>query len=517
MLKKFHINAFSLILLTSCASAPKEQHFSVKPEHVKVGSNLAVSSDGAYTAKIVEEIHKLGGNWADVFVAASFALSVERPQSTGIGGGGFALIHVAKESKTYAFDFREAAPEQLAKKYKELFSADGKRNTDLSSKSLRGSGVPGTVLALEQIHKKWGKLKWEQVITPSIKLAEEGFKVDRLLAQAISLANAKIIADPNMKAVYYNGETPLKEGDTVVQKDLAQTLKTIAKSGSKEFYRGSITKQIVDFNKKSGGYLAAKDFSKYKVIERKPLTWTQGNFEFIAFPFPSFGGEATYMIQNNSNLHKEQNEESLTQEWVATLTKTFEERAKKFEGATNKPETTHISIVDAEGNTVSSTQTVNSTFGSGKMVPGAGIIMNDEMDDFYYENAKAKNHPLQTPRPLSSMAPTIVLQNGKVKLATGSQGGRRLMSCVNWVLLHKLWLNKSLEEAVSSSRIHLSYPQKELVVDVGTPNTWLKNLSDYKITNPPVDCRVQSVEVDEATKTLKSVVDPRSTGTPVAI
>jgi gamma-glutamyltranspeptidase/glutathione hydrolase len=510
--------AWSFLFLVSFASACSsgKNYFSVKEKHVQVGSEFALSSDGVETARIAKEILKKGGNWADVFIASSFALAVERPQSTGIGGGGFALIYVAQEKKSYALDFREAAPLFLSTKTAELLNEEGKRIGALTSKSTKGAGVPGFVAGMQRVHKQWATLPWATLIAPSIKLAEKGFVVDALLEEALSSNEDKIKSDAGLDKVYRPQAKLLRKGDLLIQEDLAKTLKMIAAKGARDFYRGPIAKKIVSYVTQEKGYLRLGDFQKYRVIERQPMKWKEKNYEFHAFPYPSFGGEATQLMQSDDKLREASNVVSLVNEWVNTQERVYEFRAKRYEQSSDKPQTTHLSLMDAAGNVVSSTQTVNSAFGAGKMVPGTGILLNDEMDDFYYENPKALNHPKRSSRPLSSMAPTIVLESGRPKIATGSQGGRRLMSCVNWVLLNYLWHAKTLEEAVSSPRIHVAYPHKKLIVDKGTPKSWLKNLSAYEVENPPVDCRVQSVE-RSSSGMLKSVVDPRSTGVPLAL
>ena len=505
------------LLVTSCSTKPVDHRFDVKTEQVKSGKLFALASDGKKAAAIAEEIYKKGGNWADVFVATSFAISVERPQSTGIGGGGFTLAYVASEKKTYAFDFREAAPLSLSKKYKDLLGEDGKRKNELSSRNVKGAGVPGVVAGLYQIYSKWGKLRWKDLLQPAIELAEKGYPVDSLLAASIVMNKEKLLADPSATKIFFRNNLPLKEGDLLVQSDLAQMLKLIAKKGPTEFYSGSIAKKIVKFVRSSGGYIELKDMAAYQVQEREALKWKEHQYDFVGFPFPSFGGEATQLIQSDDALKKTASPENLATEWVHALERVFEFRAKKYEIASNKPQTTQISFIDSAGNAVSSTQTINSPFGSGKMVPNTGIMLNDEMDDYFYENAEALNHPTKLARPLSSMSPTLVFEDGKVKLAIGCQGGRRLISCVNWVMINYLWQGKTLEEAMASPRIHIAYPNKTLVADVTTPESWFKDLKGYKVENPPVDCRTQSVEFDNKTGIIKSVVDPRSTGIPAAL
>ena len=502
------MRSFLFFILLGCSSSRKG--FQVTPANIEEGRKFAISTDGQAAPIIARQIVAAGGNIADAFVAASFAISVERPQSTGIGGGGFALIYDTKSDHTYAYDFREQSPASLARL--------GLKNMPSYSPHL--VGVPGLIAGLAAIHKKWGRLPWRDLVLPAAELADRGFPADQLLLEAIQAYSAKIKQNPSLKEIFFPNGNNLQLGQPVPQKHLARVLTQIAGQGAQAFYQGDVARKIVSFVRSKGGVLGLADFKHYQVNEPKALEWTQPPYKFAGFPLPSFGGEATQLIQQNALLHTKETEVELAQNWVKVLQSVFKLREEKFERSSQKMQTSHLSLIDGEGNAISSTQTINSPFGSGLVVPELGFILNDEMDDYFLGDTKAQNSPQKMGRPLSSMSPTLVFRQvtsglRKPLLAIGSQGGRRLLSCVNWVLVNYLWQGKTLEDSITSSRIHLAYPKKSLIVDEGTPPEWLKSFPDYEIKAPSVNCRTQTV-LRESDGLLRAITDPRSTGRPAA-
>lgn len=260
------------------------------PESSEVyGSTYAISTQGRYASKAGERMFSLGGNIIDAAVAASFVISVERPQSTGIGGGGFMVFHEAKSGETYAIDFRERAP---IKAWQNMFTDDkGNVNPALSINGILAVGVPGLVAGLIDIHQRFGTLPLETILQPAIDLAENGFSIYPEFHKALEYRAEELKKDPSAKRIFLdlNGNVP-PVNTMLVQKDLAKTLRLIAKKGKDGFYKGPTAASILKFSEKSKGLLTKKDFESYQVMWRKPLTGHFKNYTVMTMPPPSSGG-----------------------------------------------------------------------------------------------------------------------------------------------------------------------------------------------------------------------------------
>ncbi|MEK2646588.1 gamma-glutamyltransferase [Bdellovibrio sp. BCCA] len=575
-MKKFVLVA-GLLFLTSCQT-PKESSSVIRTAKERddhstaeaFGTQFAISTQGRYASKAAEEIFAQGGNIIDATVAASFTVSVERPQSTGIGGGGFLLFHEAKTGKTYAIDFRERAPLRATKNM--YVGKDGKANTDLSQNGVLAVAVPGMVAGLIEIHKKFGSLPLEKVVQPAIHLAENGFPIYEEFHKALENRVEQIRKDPSAKAIFLDasGNVPAI-GTVLVQKDLAKTLQLIAKKGKDGFYKGFVAKSIVDLSKKEKGLISYKDLSSYQVKWRKPVEGNFDGYEVISMPPPSSGG--VHVIQfldflENDHLAKQgflsKNSIHLAS---SALQSSFADRAKylgdpdftkvpvqglispkyiesrrkevrldharklsEVEAGNPAPyestETTHISLMDDKGNAVSTTQTINGWMGSGVVAPGTGVVLNNEMDDFSAQEGSSNlfgaiggkpNAIAPRKTPLSSMSPTILMKDNKPFMAVGAPGGTRIISCVAQTILNYVEFKLPLYDAVTAIRYHHQWQPDVLYIDPPGPSAEvLKGLKEmgYDVKIEPVPCYVMAV-AKEGDK-LHGVADPRDIGISIA-
>jgi gamma-glutamyltranspeptidase/glutathione hydrolase len=536
-----------------------------------IGPHWAVSTQGQYSTKAAQYIYSLGGNAIDAAIAASFTLAVERPHSTGIGGGGFMLYREGKTQKVYAIDFRERAPKKASV---DMFvGADGLPNANFSQNGIHAVAVPGLVAGLYEIHQKFGHLSWAKILQPSIDLAQKGFAVYPNLAMAL-LKKEKILAlDPSARKIFLDqNQKALIVGTQLVQKDLALTLKRIAKSGRSGFYQGETANQLIRFSKKLKGLITKKDLNLYTVKWRTPLVGKYKDFTIFSMPPPSSGGVHVLQFLNMLEEDNLLNIGPLTPESIHLAASAFQSafadrakylgdpdfvsvptdlliskkyakmRRKQFfelkakkanevtagevnnvELAPEHTETTHLSIMDENGDSVSTTQTINGLMGASIVVPGTGIVLNNEMDDFSAQTGASNLFgaiggaanaiaPLKTP--LSSMSPTIVVKNGKSIMSVGAPGGTRIISCVAQTILNYLEFKLPLFESVSLIRYHHQWRPDVLDIDPPGPEaTTLAALKKrgYDVQINPIPCNVMAVTLEG--NNFHAVADPRDIGT----
>ncbi|HRO68491.1 MAG TPA: gamma-glutamyltransferase, partial [Pseudobdellovibrionaceae bacterium] len=525
------------------------------------GTRYAVSTQGRASTTAATAMFEAGGNIIDAWVAASFTLAVERPQSTGIGGGGFLIFYEASTKRNYAIDFRERAP---LKATKNMF-LDKKNEPDprLSQDSILSVGVPGLVAGLYDVHQKFGKLPWAKTLEPAIRLAEEGFPVYAQLAEALKERSPVLAKDLSARAIFLDekGE-PWKEGHVLVQKDLARTLSLIARRGKKGFYEGPVKASFLRLSKREKGVYTEKDFENVRVVWREPIMGTFNGYKVVSMPPPSSGGIHILQFLNFFEREDLKNMKPLSTEAIhlaaSSLQQAFADRAvylgdpdfvkMPVNGLISKEyskrrhdqvprdrarksqdvkagefdestETTHLSIIDADGNAVSSTQTINGWMGSGIVVPGTGVVLNNEMDDFSAKpgasnlfgaiGSEANSvQPMKTP--VSSMSPTILFQNGEAVLALGAPGGTRIISCVAQTILNYAGFNLSLNDSVGAVRYHHQWKPDVLFLDPPGPGTTIaRDLEKmgHQIKIEPIPCAVMAVAKEG--KTLKASSDPR--------
>lgn len=471
---------------------------------VEAKNGMVVSSQHL-ASQVGVDILKLGGNAIDAAVAVGYAQAVVNPCCGNIGGGGFMTIHLANGEDTF-INFRETAP--AAASANMYLDEKGNVKKGASLYGYLAAGVPGTVLGLDTAQRKYGKLTRQQVMEPAIKLAREGFILNRGDTDILDTTIAKFRDDPEAARIFLrpNGD-PLQPGDRLIQTDLANTLESIAQNGPDAFYQGKIPQAVEAAAKKGGGILTAKDFADFRIAETAPITCSYRGYEFVSAPPPSSGGVTLCEILNvlegydlkasgfNSaqTIHtmteamrhaymdrntflgdpafvKNPTEKLLSKEYAAEIRKQIQpeiatpsSRVQPGMEPHEKPETTHYSIVDHSGNAVSTTYTINGRFGSVVIAPGTGFFLNDEMDDFTVKVGEqnmyglvqgATNAIAPGKRPLSSMTPTLVTKDGKVFMVVGSPGGSRIITITLQTVLNIIDHGMAPQEAVDAPRIH---------------------------------------------------------------
>ena len=465
-----------------------------------------VTTQHFLATKVGEKILNQGGNAYDAAIAVGFTLAVVLPRAGNIGGGGFMVMHDSITDKNYSIDYREMAP---AKSFTNMYlNEDGSFNTSkLSTFGYLASGVPGTVAGFWEVHQKFGSLDWELLLEDAIYYAENGFEVTPYMGDMLSKYKEKLSYFEPTNRIFMK-HNPNFIGSKLVQKDLANTLKLIAVQGKDGFYKGEVAQKIADEMKKNGGLITENDLKNYTPKWRKPLISDYRNNKIITMGPPSSGGVHIIQMLNILENYDLKQIGHNTTDYINLLAEVmkyaYADRSKHLGDPdffdvpileiTNKKyaksiknkikigkstpsskilpgsfednesiETTHFSVADKNGNVVSSTYTLNSTFGSGVTIDGTGILMNNEMDDFsaapgipnQFGLLGAKANEIQPgKRPLSSMTPTIVMRDDELFFTTGSPGGSRIISAVLQSILNIIDFEMNLEEANRSKRIH---------------------------------------------------------------
>lgn len=510
MIKKFPTFTFIFLLLIPQVWA---QQFNL-PDYDAVdgfvpviGQNGMVSSRHKLATQVGAGILEQGGNAVDAAAAVAFALAVVHPEAGNIGGGGFMVIHVADQNKTTTIDYREIS---AATATHDLYVVDGKIDPFLSFQSRKSVGVPGTVAGMAMALEKYGTMSLAEVIGPAYNLAKDGFKVGRHLERTFVTHRDKLLAAPETRAVFFKPDGGFyRYGDTLVQSDLAGSLKAIMDGGVDAFYKGDIARMIVEDQEKYDGIITMEDMAAYEPIEREPVFGAYKGYKIAAMPPPSSGGvhvvQMLNMLENDDIGSKGHNSaatlhlyiEAMRQAYadrslytgdpaffdvpVAKLTdkeyametraKIPMDRARKSsevaptEGlnSAESPQTTHFSVMDKDGNAVSNTYTVNYGFYEGMLAGGTGIVLNNELDDFDhlpYEpdvngNISGKaNAQEPRKRPRSSMTPTIVLKDDVPFLLTGSPGSSTIINTVFQTIMNVIEFDMNIAAASSKPRIH---------------------------------------------------------------
>jgi gamma-glutamyltranspeptidase/glutathione hydrolase len=519
--------ALLLALFTGAAAlaqvAPQSAPPSIPPARPVLAHNGMVVAQERHAARIGVEILDRGGNAVDAAVAVGFALAVTYPRAGNIGGGGFMVIHLAKEKRDVAIDYRETAP---AAATPGMFLDDkGEPDPAKSRDSGLAVGVPGTVAGLALAHRKYGsgKLSLADLIAPAIRLARQGFPVEDDIADSLPQAAKRLARWPSSAEIFLNGGEPRRAGDRLLQGDLADTLQTIAKNGPAAFYQGDIASKIAAAVRRAGGIMTADDLKNYRAIEREPVRGTYRGYDIVSMPPPSSGGICLIEMLNimeGYDLAKLGRGEQALHETIEAMKRAYADRAvymgdpdtvkvpvaalisKKYaaslragigERATpaadihaGKPaggegqNTTHFSVIDRDGNAVSNTYTLNFSYGLGLVADGTGILLNNELDDFTAKPGAANayglvgfdaNLPGPGKRPLSSMTPTIVLKDSKPFLITGSPGGSRIITAVLQVIMNVIDFHMPIDKAVSAPRLHNQWLPDATFVEPGfAPN-----------------------------------------------
>ncbi|MFC3094003.1 gamma-glutamyltransferase [Alteromonas sediminis] len=500
--------------------------------HPVIGKQGMVSSQRMLSSQIGAEILSKGGNAVDAAVATGISLAVTLPRAGNLGGGGFMLVHLAETGETIAIDYREMAPRAASR---DMFLDDeGNVDNQKARFSYLSSGVPGTVAGLAYALEKYGTMSWEDVVKPAIRLAEEGILVSYDLADNLKKRRGRLTAYPATADIFYKEDGSNYEvGETFVQSDLANTLKRLAKYGPKEFYTGKTAELIANDMKAKGGLITLDDLANYKVAEREVVSTHYRGYHIVSMPPTSSGGVHIaqmlnmlehYPIKENGfgsarNIHLMTEVMKLAyadrSEYlgdpdhfdVPIKGLTDKAYAKKL---TNKisvdkatpssqikpgnpapyesPDTTHFSVMDKFGNAVSNTYTLNFSYGSGVVIPGTGILMNNEMDDFSSKPGVPNGFGLiggeanaiqPTKRPLSSMTPTMILKDNKPYVVLGSPGGSRIITTVLQTVVNIIDHDMGIAQAIHAPRIHHQWLPDRLEMEPGFSPDTLKILESY--------------------------------------
>lgn len=536
---------------------------------IKIGKSLdsltaAVACAHPEAARIGAEILSVGGNAVDAAIAMQWALAVCYPQAGNIGGGGFMVLRLA-DGTTNTLDFRESAPAGATETMYQ--DANGEIIKGKSLYTHQAVGVPGSVSGLYESHRKYGKLPMEMLIAPAIKLAESGFRITAIQAGLLNKYKADFKDRNRTQIPFLHRNKDWKEADLIVQANLAETLKRISKNGEKEFYTGRTANLIIEEMKAGGGIITLEDLANYKPIWRKPIVSDFGNYKLILMPPPSSGGiaiaqllhmweaaQTTDMAHNSveyihlisemerrvytdrsvhlgdPDFHEVPIDNLLSKNYLKARIADFDSlratpsedvKAGNFSIKFESTETTHLSVVDAEGNAVSVTTTLNDHYGSKIMVAGAGFFLNNEMDDFsskpgtpnLFGLVGGKANSIEpNKRMLSSMSPTIVEKDGELFLVVGSPGGSTIITSVFQTIMNTAVFEMNLKDAIAAPKFHAQWLPDAIFLEENRFATdqidSLKALG-HKIDYYPSLGRVDAILVNPD-KTLQGCGDPRA-------
>ena len=483
---------------------------------ISEGNQSMVSTQHFLATQVGVDILEKGGNAYDASVAIGFALAVVLPRAGNIGGGGFMVMYDSSDNNNYSIDYREKAP--LLSTTNMYLDENGTVIDNKSTLGYLASGVPGTVAGLWSVHQRFGSMKWSELIEPAINLAEDGFEITPYMADMLIKYNEKLSAFDETNKVFQT-HYPDFDKKILKQSDLANTLKIIAQDGRDGFYKGEISKKIALDMQNNGGIISEKDLEQYQPVWRNPLISSYKDIKIVTMPPPSSGGIHVIQMLNvleNFNLRKLGHN---SKEYINVLSEVMKyayadrskhlgdpdfydvpinklssheyanEISKKIKIGSVTPsieinpdsfhdkesiETTHFSVVDEKGNVVSSTYTLNSSFGSGVVIKDTGILMNNEMDDFSISpgipnqygllGAKA-NEITPQKRPLSSMTPTIAFKNNDLFFTTGSPGGAKIITAVLQSILNIVDFEMDVAEANNAKRIHHQWQPDKIQIE----------------------------------------------------
>jgi gamma-glutamyltranspeptidase/glutathione hydrolase len=512
----------ALVLLAACTPAasaptPLEGIASEWPHaggaRITEAASAMVVSGHPLASAIGRDVLRRGGNAVDAAVAVGFALAVVHPEAGNIGGGGFMVIRTA-QGEVRTLDYRETAPGRATR---DMYLDPAGEPTELSVTGHLAAGVPGAVAGLTEAHRAMGRLPFREVIAPAVGLARDGFVVDEYRSRSIASDSARLASYPASRASFLPEGRPPAPGSTLRQPDLARTLEAIRDSGAAGFYRGPVADLLVAEMQRGGGLISHDDLAVYRAIWREPVVLRYRGHTIYSMPPASSGGVTMGQILNVMEgydplppfgspalLHREAEamrraftdrntylgdpafvrnptERLLSKAYAAELRSGIGERASptpRFEpGVGGGSSTTHYSVVDAEGNAVSCTTTLNESYGSAVTVTGAGFLLNDEMDDFATAPGKPNMYGLVQgeanaiapgKRMLSAMTPTLVLDStGTLRLITGTPGGPKIITMVYHVISNVIDHRMSLPDAVAAPRMHHQALPDSLQVETG--------------------------------------------------
>ncbi len=554
----------SLILACACLLACPTVQARDRGEACARGGTVVTASPPATAVGV--EILKRGGNAVDAAVAVGFALAVTYPQAGNLGGGGFLLLRPGSGESIF-IDFRETAPAAASRDM--YLDSLGNVIDGLSTIGALAAGVPGTVAGLHKAHELHGSLPWSELIEPAISLARDGFPVSERLSSSLRDLQKYKERFPGLRQYMKSDGTALAPGDTLRQAALAATLQRIAAEGPDAFYRGAIAESIVEEMRLSGGIISKQDLAGYEARIREPLRGSYRGYEILSAPPPSSGGTVLLEILNilegydlrgmgfmsDQTIHYMVEAERrgyadraqylgdpgytdnpvsrlISKGYASELRESITPRATPSSELPARPgasrekrETTHYSIVDKDGTAVAVTYTLNDGYGSRVVVRGAGFLLNNEMDDFSIKPGHPNLYGLvgseanaiePGKRMLSSMAPTIVLRDGKAFLVLGTPGGATIITTIAQILIDMLDFDMTLEAAVSAPRFHHQWLPDHISVENGAFGAYLRRSlveKGHRIEDRPApigDAQVIEVRGQAAC----GMSDPRGDGAP---
>ena len=569
--------ALAAIVLFVAGAAPagaQERRLYSPPDFATVRAVSAehgmVVAQEKIAAQFGADILRQGGNAVDAAVATGFALAVTYPRAGNIGGGGFMVIHSAERNEAVAIDYRETAPSAATRDM--FLGADGKPDTDKSRNSALGIGVPGTVAGLTLALEKYGSGNFTlaQIIKPAIELARNGFIVTDDIADTLPDMYRRMSRWPNSAKTFSRDDgTPLREGDRLVQTDLAATLSAIADQGPKGFYEGSVAEKLAKAIGNAGGIMTADDLKSYQAMVRSPVRGSYRGYDIVSMPLPSSGGtvllETLNILEGFPMSEMKQGSAPSLHLMIEAMKRAYADRAhylgdpafvnapvnilitKEYAArqrasidldratpaadklsvspAREGANTTHYSVVDSSGNAVSNTYTLNFPYGVGLVADGTGVLLNNELDDFTAAPGASNafglvgfeaNLPGPGKRPLSSMSPTIVLKDGKPVLVTGTPGGSRIISAVLQVVVNVLDYRMDVAAAVAAPRVHHQWMPDDVRVERGFPEETLDALRSkgHRVIEPLGQTSANSIAVTP--NGLLGAPDPRTRGAEAA-
>ena len=573
MFKSKRISVALLVLLTLVSpSLVSPEALAASREPVRARHGI-VASTNQVASQVGVDILKRGGNAVDAAIAIAFTLAVTHPAAGNLGGGGFMMIRL-KNGESTAIDYREMAPAAATRniyldKNGNLIEGEGG-----SLIGYRAAGVPGTVRGMELALKKYGsgKLNWAQLVEPARRLAANGFVVTYGLARSLRGNNEYLSQYPETKRIYLNDGRFYEEGNIFRQPDLAATFTRLQRSGPNEFYSGKTAQMIVDDVNRHNGLITLADMRGYIAKERQPLRGTYRGYEVISMPPPSSGGAVLIEMLNILEGYDLKKMDSASSEryhlmteamrrafadraeymgdsdfvkvpvaglvdksYAANLRKTINlERASTSEEVrAGRPlgyeseETTHFTVVDAEGNAVANTYTLNNSYGSAAVAKGTGILLNDEMDDFaakpgtpnmYGLIQGERNAVAPHKRPLSAMTPTLVLrQDGSLWFTVGSPGGPTIINTALCVITNVIDFGMNIQQALDAPRIHHQWLPDELVFEpYGLSGDTQRALlaRGHKLARPRYLGDAEGIMIEEKTGVRLGATDPRRSDGP---
>lgn len=500
--------------------------------HAVVAEHGLVVAQEKLSARIGADILKRGGNAVDAAVATGFAMAVTYPRAGNIGGGGFMVIHLAASGEDIAIDYRETAPNATTPTI--FLGAEGKPDPAKSRDSALGIGVPGTVAGLALALERYGSGKFTlaELLQPAIALARDGFVITDDIADTLPQWYRRLARWPSAVKIFSRPDgSSLREGDRLVQADLAATLTAIAEQGPLGFYEGPVADKLAQAIADAGGIMTSDDLKAYQPVIRTPVKGTYRGYDVVSMPLPSSGGivllESLNILEGFPLADMKQGSAPSLHLLIEAMKRGYADRARYLGDpafakaplstllardyaarlragidpdhatpaasiASARPShegsnTTHFSVVDEFGNAVANTYTLNFSYGVGLVAEGTGVLLNNELDDFTAAPGASNafglvgyeaNLPGPGKRPLSSMSPTIVLKDGKVVLVTGSPGGSRIISTVLQVIVNVLDYRMDIAQAVAAPRLHDQWLPDDVSVEPGFPEDVLAALRE---------------------------------------